>query len=309
MAGTAKPERTRVYENFVLDSPRWDHYQPRDGDIVISTSYKAGTTWTQNIVGLLIFQTPELPGQLHDLSPWLDMRILPFKETLEALEAQDRRRFIKTHLPLDGLPFYDNVQYIYVGRDPRDVALSLFNHISNYKPGFLEMVNGNPDRKGPPHPQIADNFPEFWRDWATKGWFDWERDGYPYWSHLHHAKTWWEYKDLPNVLMLHYNDMLADLDGEMRRIAKFLNIEVSEDVMPSLVEAAKFDSMKKNYKQNAPAPDLIWADAQKFFRKGTNGRWKEYLTEEDLALYDKTADQVLSPDLRKWLEDGGPIPA
>lgn len=307
MSASRRPQKTRVYESFILDSPRWDHYRPRDGDIIISTSYKAGTTWTQKIVGLLLFRTPDLPGQLHALSPWLEMRILPFKETLAALEAQDRRRFIKSHLPLDALPFHDQVKYIYVGRDPRDVGLSLFNHISNYRPEFLAMVNGNPDRVGPPHPEIPDNFPAFWRDWVTKAWFDWEQDGYPYWSHLYHARSWWDHKDRPNILMLHYNDMLDDLEGEMRRIADFLDIPVPEDKMPALVEAATFDSMKKNFAQNAPAPDLIWKDASAFFRKGTNGRWRDLLSDDDLALYDQAADRALTPDLRRWLENGGPI--
>lgn len=49
MAGKT-PERTRTYQTHHLDSTRWDAFVPRDDDIVITTAYKAGTTWTQRIV-------------------------------------------------------------------------------------------------------------------------------------------------------------------------------------------------------------------------------------------------------------------
>ena len=39
-------ERSRIYQNHHLDSTRWDKFIPRPDDIVITTSYKAGTTWT-----------------------------------------------------------------------------------------------------------------------------------------------------------------------------------------------------------------------------------------------------------------------
>ena len=47
------------------------------------------------------------------------------------LEAQTHRRFIKTHTPLDGIPNDPAVTYICVGRDPRDVGLSMDHHIDN----------------------------------------------------------------------------------------------------------------------------------------------------------------------------------
>ena len=67
-----------------------------------------------------------------------------------------------------------------------------------------------------------------WQDWISRGWFDWESDGYPYWSLLHHARTWWEYRHLPNILCVHYADLLANLEGEVRRIAGFLDIELPD---------------------------------------------------------------------------------
>ena len=41
-----------------------------------------------------------------------------------------------------------------------------------------------------------------------------------------------------------------------------------------------------------------------FFFKGSNGRWVDVLTPEDLELYEDAKQRVLSPDCAQWLEDG-----
>lgn len=56
-----KPERTHRYQNSVMNTDRWDAYQPRQDDIIITTSYKAGTTWLQAICAALVFQQPQPP--------------------------------------------------------------------------------------------------------------------------------------------------------------------------------------------------------------------------------------------------------
>ena len=55
-----------------------------------------------------------------------------------------------------------------------------------------------------------------WRQWISRGGFAWEQDGWPFWSHLHHAQSWWDWRHLPNVLLVHFNDLLADLPGDQR---------------------------------------------------------------------------------------------
>jgi aryl sulfotransferase len=63
------------YRNVICDSARWDGFPFRDDDIVISTPPKCGTTWTQMICALLIFQTSELPRPLDQITPWLDQSL------------------------------------------------------------------------------------------------------------------------------------------------------------------------------------------------------------------------------------------
>src|SRR5881394_41368 len=131
IGSAARMMAVRRYEASMYDSNRWDGFKLRPGDIIISTPPKCGTTWTQMICALLIFQEPELPLPLDALSPWIDMVTRARTDVFADLEAQTHRRFIKTHTPLDGLPFQDDVTYICVARDPRDVALSMDDHMAN----------------------------------------------------------------------------------------------------------------------------------------------------------------------------------
>jgi aryl sulfotransferase len=243
-----------------------------------------------------------------DLSPWIDARFHgPIGPILEEFEAQQHRRFIKSHLAADGVPIWDEVSYIVVGRDARDVFMSLWNHYSGHTDRFFELIN-DPDRPGDPIPRPPGDPRELWRSWSMRGWFPWEPDGWPYWSHSHHISSWWELRRRPNVLLVHFNDLLADLSGEMGRVAAFLGVSVADEAWSQLVEEATFQSMKDEAKRldgaTGGGASTIWLDGTAtFFHKGTNGRWRDVLTATDLDLYDKAAGRLDLP-LRAWLEGG-----
>ena len=81
-------EPIRVFRDFTCDSRRWAGYKPREGDVIIATAPKVGTTWMQQIVKLLVFQSAE-PQPLGELSPWIDRRFRqPIEEGLPRIEAQ-----------------------------------------------------------------------------------------------------------------------------------------------------------------------------------------------------------------------------
>jgi aryl sulfotransferase len=98
------PQKRRELHNHHFDSTIWNDFAFRDDDIIIGTYAKSGTTWTQQIIGQLVFNGAE-DVSVAELSPWLDLRVPPKGVKLPAVEAQTHRRFIKTHLPLDALRF------------------------------------------------------------------------------------------------------------------------------------------------------------------------------------------------------------
>jgi hypothetical protein len=151
------------YQSPDEDSGRWSGFPFRDGDIVISTRSKSGTTWMQMICALLVFQTAQLPEPLGDLSPWLDRLTVPREELFAQLAAQPHRRFIKSHTPLDGLPVDPRATYIVVARHPLDMAVSLYHQGENIDRARVRQLTGLPEPAEPPPPRPP------LHDWLT-GW-------------------------------------------------------------------------------------------------------------------------------------------
>lgn len=298
-----RSNRIRQYQNHHLDSTFWDDFEPRNNDIFVCTYLKSGTTWMQQIVAMLIFQGEDPPTPLSEMSIWVDNR-LPKEEKILLLEQQNHRRIIKSHLPIDAILFYPQCKYIYVGRDGRDVFMSLFNHYKNASEFYFEVVNNIPGRIGAPWPVCPDDPLEFWKNWISKGWFEWEKDGYPFWSFFDTIQSWWNYRHLPNILFVHFANLKKDLPGEIRRIAAFLDIEIEPNKFDTMVEKCTFEYMKKN-PDVVPAKGLGWkGGAATFMNKGTNGRWKDVLTAKDIEQYQAVVGQRLKPECAYWLETG-----
>ncbi len=258
----------------------------------------------QGIVKHLVFINQDVPP-LGDLSPWLDRRGTPIEEVLAALERQTHRRFIKTHLALDGLPYFPQVKYIVVARDARDVFMSLWNHYSNYTAEQYANLNETPGQVGPPLPHAPDDLHEFWQEWMTRGWFPWESEGYPFWGNLHHTQTWWAFRHLENLLFVHFADLSRDLRGEIRRIAAFLDVSVSDGALDRIVQGVSLEEMRNEAQRtDAGLVKSFKGGAETFFFKGVNGRWKEVLSGRELELYERKAGDLLTPVAREWLERG-----
>jgi aryl sulfotransferase len=99
--------------------------------------------------------------------------------------------------------------------------------------------------------------------------------------------------------------MKADLDGEIRRMARFLEIELPAATMAQIVAAAEFEVMREQGAQLMPFAQNAWdGGAQRFLYKGVNGRWKDVLTAQDLAAYEAKVKAEFSPALAAWLEHG-----
>ena len=262
----------------------------------------------QRIVSLLVFQTPE-PKPIIEISPWIDQRYgEPIEKVVAQIEAQEHRRFLKSHLPIDGLPFNDEVKYIHVARDGRDACMSFHNQGTAFSAQALDVADkiGLEDEAvGRPYPRITEDAADFFHEWITEAAVPSDKECGRMLSFFHFQRTWWNARHRPNVLFVHYNDLKADLSGEMRRIADFLGISVGEEIWPELVAAAGFEAMRRDGDTLiSKLFGVFQGGSERFFFKGTNERWRGILRDEDLTLYDATVQALLSPECARWVENG-----
>lgn len=266
---------------------------------MIDTFGKAGTTWTQQIVGQLVLGAPDGVSAAGE-SPWLDMRPIPLDHVLGALDAQTHGRFIKTHLPLDALVFSPRAKYIYIGRDARDVTWSAYNHQAGFTDEALASFNETPGRVGPKITRPTCDVRDYYQHFL-------EYDDYPgfelggLWEH---TQGWWNARTLPNVLLVHFNNLKTNMEREIRRIARFLEIDVDRALWPRIVTHCSFDYMRGEAKKIEMLDHFFQGGGERFFHKGTNGRWKDVLSSDEIARCDEVAARHLTPDCARWLKTG-----
>ncbi|MEU8184812.1 sulfotransferase domain-containing protein [Micromonospora sp. NPDC049044] len=292
------PTPTHRYRSEDEDSARWTGFPFRDGDIVISTRSKSGTTWMQMICAVLVLGTAELPAPLAVLSPWLDWLAEPRDEVFDRLAAQSHRRFIKTHTPLDGVPLDPRVHYVVVARHPLDLAVSLYHQAGNLDRARLAELTGEPAPAGPPRPRPpVEQWLPTWVDREVDPRA--ELDSLP--GVMMHLTDAWDRRHQPNVALVHYDDLLADLAGEMRRLAERWGIAVVPERWPELVEAATFGRMRERADRLAPDRLGVLRDRQAFFRQGRSGQGRDLLDAAARARYRKRTEALAAPDLLDWL--------
>ena len=291
------PQKVRELHSNHFDSTMWNDFKFRDDDIIISTYAKSGTTWMQQIISQLIFNGEE-GLEVAEMSPWIDLRVPPKQVKIPAVEAQEHRRFIKTHLPVDALVFSPKAKYLYIGRDGRDVLWSLYNHHITANDIWYEALNDTPGLVGPKIGKPLESIVDYYHEWLDK-------DGYPWWSMWENVNSWWEIKDLPNVMFVHFAKLKDDMPGEIRRVASFLNIPIDESKWNDILQHCSFDYMKDNATKSVPLGGAFWdGGAKTFIHKGTNGRWREVLTKEESEKYEKIATEKLPSKCAHWLSTG-----
>lgn len=291
------PTKTREMHSHHFDSTIWNDFNFRDDDIIISTYGKAGTTWMQQIIAQLLFKgDPKL--EVAEMSPWMDLRLPPKEIKLPLVEAQKHRRFLKTHLPVDALCFSEKAKYIYIGRDARDVVWSMYNHHAKANQTWYDALNKSPGLIGPEIEKPTDDIKEYWCEWF-------EKDGFPFWPFWENVKSWWEIRDLPNVILVHFSDLKSDMPSEIQRIAAFLEIDIDEQSWPDILEYCSFNWMKENAVKSVPLGGAFWDEGAKvFINKGVNGRWTDTLSTDDVNAYEKRAEQELGKECAEWLKSG-----
>jgi aryl sulfotransferase len=272
---------------------RWRNFTFRQGDIVISAWPKSGITWMQMICALLIFQDPDLPAPLQELSPWLDQMTVPRDKVYAELEAQKHRRLIKTHSPLNEIPIDPQVTYIVIARHPLDATVSMYYQNANI---------GGPVRSRTSTGRSARVQLPPLREWLLRWLNDVDADrgqAMPSMaSAMQNLSAAWAYRNDSNVVLLHYEDLCADLAQEMRYLAARLGLTVPDGSWPALVKAATFEEMRAHAVHIQP---FLKGNEAAFFRKGTSGGYRGLLTDAQIAQYYARTAQLAPADLLTWL--------
>ncbi len=275
------------------DSRRWRHVTLRPDDIVISTPQKSGTTWMQGVVGsLLRWSDDDLGGVFHGTA-WPEFRADSVQDLIDRLAAIDGRRSLKSHAPADCIPVADEgVCYVLVYRHGPDAFASWINHRARFSPDALALLNERAARDGlPPWPTY---------DGDVAGLFEeWQHDCNP----VRHLASWWPLRDQANVLFVHYADLTAHLDVEMRRVARHLTVEVPRERWPTIVQRCTLTSMRATATRSG---EFNWAfdgGADAFFYKGGHHRGEQVLDDDLTARYQQMTS-ILPADAAAWLAAG-----
>ena len=257
-------------------------FTARPDDVFIVSYPKSGTTWMQQIVRLIRNNGIQSDAKITEVVPWLEGSDAPgFGCSMQLcdVEKMSSPRAFKTHLPISMIPSGpDAPLYIYVARNPKDVAVSLYSFAAQL---FKSSVGVVP--------------------------FSWEiflmmfiSGNLWYGSWFDHVLGWWEHKDKPNVLLVQYEDMQRDLPSMVKRVADFMGCDLTQEALDVIVRQCTFDSMRSN-----PSTNYSWlgqsvneayssfnsnptsSNDVEFLRKGTVGDWKNYFTPEQSAQFDR----------------------
>ncbi|XP_069011468.1 sulfotransferase 2B1-like [Embiotoca jacksoni] len=243
----------------------YEEFTFRPDDILIVTYPKSGTTWTQEIVPLVMSGGD--PASVETLPNW---DRVPWLEEHHAcnlnLEERPSPRMFATHFQHNMMPasfFEVKPKVIYVMRNPKDVFTSSFHYHSIAS--FLVQ----------PGPQ-SDFLHKFLDGKVLFGtWFD-------------HVKGWLNAEDKERIMYISYEEMIMDLKDSVTRIAQFLEKPLDAEVIEKIANRCVFKNMKKNNKSNYSLVPREFMDQTKseFLRKGIAGDWKNLLTVAETEYFD-----------------------
>jgi hypothetical protein len=253
-------------------------FVPRPDDIFIVTYPRSGTTWLQMILYQLTTDGSMDFPHIAEYCPWFEQSI----RSGCGFEGRPSPRLFKSHLPYRQIPkgrwsekgdcspkTFSGPKCIYVARDGKDVAVSyyhLYRSHNAYQGTFAEF------------------FDQFLRGQVGSGsWFA-------------HVRGWWRHRHDPNVLFLQYEDLLADLEGCVRRIIAFCDLDVAPERLPTILERCSFAFMKRHECKFDHLTGTLWEQGLQlnaFLRSGRAGDSHGKLSPLQEARFEKAFQQQL----------------
>jgi hypothetical protein len=258
MSQVARRNHERMRKNNPLRG-----YVPGPQDVFVMTFAKSGTNWMMQIAHQLIHHGKGEYGHLHDVVPWPDTLAMPAPLRKYAIQLEDAThwrdapeplRVIKTHFNWDMLPHSDQAKYIAVIRDPKDVFVSNYCFVR-------DSVYGRA------MPSVETWFQLFLSgDFPLGG--SWAVNTAGYWAERHR----------PNVLIASFKEMKRNLRGTVKSVARFLNVDVDEDVIDEVCRRSSFEYMRAADRKFAMGKLIAWRKPGAMIRKGSQGGSSELLT-------------------------------
>lgn len=235
---------------------------PGAGDVVVSTYLKSGTNWMMQLALQTAWSGQASFTHVHDLVPWPDAPI-PLPATTHAPQRSPAGlQIIKTHEPAGAVPVTDEARYIVVVRDPKDVLVSSHHFVL----GVIGAVVAG--RVTPAAWLDAFCSPRF----CAGSWAE-------------HLAAWWPRRDDPNVLLLTFREMKADLPGAQRQVERLLGLELDAPTRAEVLRLASFAHMKSMGDAFGSIGPILRAPPPAMVRKGQVGS-RELYTDADRARVD-----------------------
>ena len=278
----------------------FDLFDWKDGDVVISSAAKQGTTWMQNIVHQLRTGGDADFEDINEECPRPEFVEYPGQEDLERLEKWQNGVFkkysfraIKTHASPPKLPFEREVKYIIPVRNGKDSLVSFYYYRNNTTEEFRELWGGRPF----PFPSFDVCLDCYLGQWRS------------YWNCVN---AWLPYRHCENVLFIHYGDIKADLEGNLQKIASFLKLEISSEQWPGIIEKCGFKWMQENSQKFEPRViplNIPIINKGGMIRKGKVGSYGDLFTPEQEKRWDLIHKEMLPDEaIRHWCDHGGKLP-
>lgn len=233
---------------------------PRQGDIYIVTYPRSGTTWLQMILHQLSSNGKLNFNHISEVIPYYERSFYIDRD----LNNFPSPRIFKSHLQYQDI-YQKDAKYIYVERDGRDVITSFF-HMHKTHLGF----------KG--------TFSEFFKLFMLGKW--------KYGSWFKHVAQWRVHAMDSNVLYLHYEDLIHDLDGSIQKIANFCGYSIDSTRYPIILERSSFLFMKKHESKFDYITEItteMGLTQGSFIRQGKVGAWREQLDADQLNAFEQAA--------------------
>lgn len=267
-------------------------YQPLEGDTFVVSFPKCGSTWTQYIAYLICHKgiPPSSALEIIRWSPYLDMY------GGESLGNPESRGVMKSHLPYNLMPREEQAKYIYICRNPKDTCVSLFYQTRGFS--TYDFPNGT-----------FDVFFDIFMSGRNH-----------YGDYFDHVLSWYDHRNDPNVLFIHYEEMKTEPKRFILEIAKFLGKRYHEiliqdsDMLDSVLRCSDISVMKgyadSNFKEffrsrlegeNIPMGARLLHRAgqsspseSSLFRKGVIGDWRNHMTAEMNTMMENKIYEKLS---------------